>query len=97
MSSSLNTQRQNVELRFRDTGVGIPAEALPHIFDPFFTTKEGKQNTGLGLAVAHSILQQHGGAISVKSAPGQGAEFSVSLPLHGSVPAEAVFVAQEKR
>lgn len=97
VSSSLNTQRQNVELRFRDTGVGIPAEALPHIFDPFFTTKEGKQNTGLGLAVAHSILQQHGGAISVKSAPGQGAEFSVSLPLHGSVPAEAVFVAQEKR
>jgi signal transduction histidine kinase len=51
----------------------------------------------LGLAVAHSILQQHGGTISAKSAAGQGSEFIVSLPLHGSVRAEAVFVAQEKR
>jgi two-component system, NtrC family, sensor kinase len=97
VSSSFDAHHQNAELRFRDTGVGIAPEALPHIFDPFFTTKEGKQNTGLGLAVAHSILQQHGGAISVKSAPGQGSEFIVSLPMHGSVSAEAVFAAQEKR
>jgi two-component system NtrC family sensor kinase len=99
VSSLLDVQHRTVELRFRDTGVGIPPEILPHIFDPFFTTKEDKQNTGLGLAVAHSILQQHGGAISVKSAPGQGSEFTVSLPLraHESAPAEAVFSAQEKR
>ncbi len=97
VSSALDAAHQNVELHFRDTGVGIPAETLPHIFDPFFTTKEDKQNTGLGLAVAHSILQQHGGNISVKSAPGEGSEFIVSLPLHGAVPVEAVFSAQEKR
>jgi two-component system NtrC family sensor kinase len=98
VSSFLDARHRNVELRFRDTGVGISAEILPHIFDPFFTTKGDKQNTGLGLAVAHSILQQHGGAISVKSAPGQGSEFTVSLPLEGAVPAaEVVLSAQEKR
>jgi two-component system, NtrC family, sensor kinase len=97
ISTFVDKRQQNVELHFRDTGVGIPAEVLPHIFDPFFTTKENQQNTGLGLAVAHSILEQHGGSIAVKSSPGQGSEFIVSLPLHGSVPVETVFAAQEKR
>jgi len=97
VSTAVDKRHQNVEVRIRDTGVGIPPEVLPHIFDPFFTTKEDQQNTGLGLAVAHSILEQHGGSISVKSAPGQGSEFLISLPLHGSVPVEAVFAAQEKR
>ncbi|HYL85040.1 MAG TPA: ATP-binding protein [Candidatus Angelobacter sp.] len=97
VTTCTDNRHQNVEIRFRDTGTGIPPEVLPHIFDPFFTTKENQQNTGLGLAVAHSILEQHGGSISVKSAPGQGSEFLVSLPLHGAVPAEAVFSAQEKR
>jgi two-component system NtrC family sensor kinase len=97
VSTAVDKRQQNVEVRIRDTGVGIPPEVLPHIFDPFFTTKENQQNTGLGLAVAHSILEQHGGSISVKSAPGQGSEFLISLPLHGSVPVEAVFAAQEKR
>jgi len=97
VSTAVDKRQQNVEVRIRDTGVGIPPEVLPHIFDPFFTTKESQQNTGLGLAVAHSILEQHGGSISVKSAPGQGSEFLIALPLHGSVPVETVFAAQEKR
>jgi signal transduction histidine kinase len=97
VSTSVDNHKQNVEMHFRDTGVGIPPEVLPHIFDPFFTTKENQQNTGLGLAVAHSILEQHGGAISVKSVPGQGTEFIVTLPLHESVPVEPVLSAQEKR
>jgi len=97
VSTALDKRQQNVEVRIRDTGVGIPPEVLPHIFDPFFTTKEDQQNTGLGLAVAHSILEQHGGSISVKSSPGQGSEFFITLPLHGAVPVEAVFAAQEKR
>lgn len=97
VSTSVDKSQQNAEMRFRDTGVGIPPEVLPHIFDPFFTTKENQQNTGLGLAVAHSILEQHGGAISVKSAPGQGTEFTVTLPLHESVPLEPALSVQEKR
>ncbi len=77
-----------VEVHIRDNGAGIPPDALPHIFDPFFTTKEDQHRTGLGLAVARSIVEQHGGAIGVESAPGVGTEFVVQLPLDGV--AEAV-------
>jgi signal transduction histidine kinase len=66
--------------RVRDNGPGIPEDALPQIFEPFFTTKEDQQRTGLGLAVAQSICEQHGGGITVHSRPGEGAEFTVRLP-----------------
>ena len=68
-------------MRIKDTGCGIPADVLPRIFDPFFTTKEDQNRTGLGLAVAHSIVEQHAGEISVRSAPGEGTEFTVRLPV----------------
>jgi two-component system NtrC family sensor kinase len=70
-----------VKLRVRDWGPGIRADVLPHIFEPFFTTKDEQQRTGLGLAVAKSIVDQHGGTIEVHSKEGQGAEFVISLPL----------------
>jgi len=60
---------------------------LPRIFDPFFTTKEDQNRTGLGLAVAHSIIQQHAGDILVDSTPGVGTEFQVTLPVAAAVPA----------
>jgi signal transduction histidine kinase len=63
-----------------DNGVGIPPENLGRIFDPFFTTKGPDRGTGLGLSVCFSIVRQHGGEISVESAPGAGASFTVSLP-----------------
>jgi two-component system NtrC family sensor kinase len=97
VSTSINDQKKNVELHFRDAGMGIPPEILPHIFDPFFTTKENKQNTGLGLAVAHSIVEQHGGSIAVKSVAGKGSEFIVSLPLQGAMHADQVLASQGKR
>jgi signal transduction histidine kinase len=65
----------------KDSGCGIPADVLPRIFDPFFTTKEDQNRTGLGLAVAHGIVEQHGGDILVDSTPGVGTEFRVVLPL----------------
>jgi two-component system NtrC family sensor kinase len=68
-------------VRVRDTGGGIPEDVLPRIFDPFFTTKEDQNRTGLGLAVAHSIVEQHAGEISVRSTPGEGTEFTVALPV----------------
>lgn len=67
-------------IRVRDSGCGIPEEVLPRIFDPFFTTKEDQNRTGLGLAVAHSIVEQHAGEISVRSTPGEGTEFIIKLP-----------------
>jgi len=74
-----------VSLRVKDTGSGIPSEVLPHIFDPFFTTKEDQFRTGLGLAVAHSVVEQHAGEISVRSTPGKGTEFTVTLPAAAAV------------
>lgn len=64
---------------FADTGPGIPEDKLPHIFDPFFTTKDG--GTGLGLAVAHRIIDAHGGVIEATSAQGRGTVIRVYLPL----------------
>jgi two-component system NtrC family sensor kinase len=76
-------------VRVIDTGPGIPEDALPHIFEPFFTTKEDQQRTGLGLAVALSIAEQHGGALTVRSERGEGTEFTLTLGLENPVPAGA--------
>ena len=74
-------------MRVKDTGGGIPEDVLPRIFDPFFTTKEDQNRTGLDLAVAHSIVEQHAGEISVRSTPGEGTEFTVALPVTAAVTA----------
>jgi two-component system, NtrC family, sensor kinase len=67
-----------IEARVRDTGSGIPAEAMPRIFDPFYSTKE--KGTGLGLAFAQQVVQEHGGTIRCESEKGRGTLFVVSLP-----------------
>jgi two-component system, NtrC family, sensor histidine kinase HydH len=67
-----------VEIRFRDTGPGIPEDAREHVFVPFYTTKQ--KGTGLGLAICQRIVKTHGGQVGIRSAPGDGAEFVVSLP-----------------
>lgn len=69
---------QFAEIRFRDTGVGIPRDKLKKLFIPFYTTKQ--KGTGLGLAISQRIVSQHGGTIEVRSTPGQGSTFSVFLP-----------------
>ncbi len=64
----------------RDTGEGIAPEHLPHVFEPFFTTKDVGEGTGLGLAVAYGIVEEHGGWIDVRSQLGRGTTFDVYLP-----------------
>jgi signal transduction histidine kinase len=63
-----------------DQGLGMAAEDLPRIFEPFFTTKEATEGTGLGLPISLGIVQEHGGWIDVRTAPGQGSCFTVYLP-----------------
>jgi PAS domain S-box-containing protein len=65
----------------RDTGPGIPPEAMSKIFEPFFTTKQGGKGVGLGLAIARRIVQDHGGNISVESKPGEGTAVTLYFPL----------------
>jgi len=72
--------RPGVEVRFSDTGCGIPPENLSRIFDPFFTTMPVGVGTGLGLSIAYSIVRQHGGTIGVESEVGKGSIFTVQLP-----------------
>ncbi|MFZ2631083.1 MAG: PAS domain S-box protein [Desulfosalsimonadaceae bacterium] len=68
-------------IRFADTGVGIKQENLGRIFDSFFTTKSSVKGVGLGLSVCYGFIKDHGGDIRVESAPGEGAAFTISLPV----------------
>jgi signal transduction histidine kinase len=68
-----------LEVRFRDTGVGIPAQELKNLFIPFYTTKD--KGTGLGLPISQRIVENHGGTIEVRSRVGVGSTFTVVLPV----------------
>jgi two-component system, sporulation sensor kinase E len=78
---NLRAERKDDEVlvSVSDSGVGIPEEDLPKIFEPYFTTKEN--GTGLGLTITFKIVKEHRGEIAVKSRPGQGSTFTVSLPV----------------
>lgn len=70
----------HIQLSVRDTGSGIATDSMDKIFDAFYTTKEIGKGTGLGLAVANSIIVNHRGHIDVHSVPGKGSEFRILLP-----------------
>jgi signal transduction histidine kinase len=80
----LSVRREGGEVLFEvaDSGAGIPAELLPRVFEPYLTTKAG--GTGLGLAIAERIVQEHGGRLEASSPPGQGARFTMRVPVAGS-------------
>ena len=69
-----------VRISVHDTGHGMEPAVLERIFDPFFSTKGPGEGTGMGLAVAHGIVRNHGGAIVVETRPGMGSTFHVYLP-----------------
>ncbi len=77
------SSHEEIHVRISDTGHGISSDNLSKLFDPFFTTKAIGKGTGLGLSVSHGIVQKHGGRIAVSSEVGEGASFTVSLPLAG--------------
>ena len=71
-----------IELSVKDTGTGIPDDAIKKIFDPYFTTRKKGKGTGLGLATVHSIIKNYNGEIIVKSKPGKGTTFTIYLPVY---------------
>jgi two-component system NtrC family sensor kinase len=70
-----------VKIHFADNGCGIKKSVMPRIFDPFFTTKDIGSGTGLGLSICYGIVVKHGGRISVRSQPGEGATFTIEIPV----------------
>jgi PAS domain S-box-containing protein len=86
-----------VELSVADEGPGVTPEHLDRIFDPFFTTKGAGQGSGMGLAMVHGIVHEHGGHVTLLSKPGRGTEFRVLWPALAQVAEVAVGNAAEDR
>lgn len=79
LSTRLDESGKMVVLDVADHGCGIPPEKIKTVFEPFFTTK-GAEGNGLGLPVVHSIIEQHGGSVTLDSAAGEGTVFHIALP-----------------
>jgi len=88
---------ERIEIRVKDDGKGIPPDLIGRIFEPLVTTKRGQGGTGLGLAITRRILTGSDGDITVQSSPGQGAEFTISLPRLRSIPKETGLNANTDR
>ena len=81
LSATTRSLGNQVEIRIRDNGTGIPREVKEKMFNPFFTTKPAGEGTGLGLSMSHDIVvKQHGGKIDVDTEPGAFTEFIITLP-----------------
>lgn len=80
LSTNKAEDEEGVVISVQDTGSGIPLEIQPRIFEPFFSTKNDK-GTGLGLSISYSIVQNHGGRLTMESEPSKGTTFSVWLPV----------------
>jgi signal transduction histidine kinase len=81
---SISTCREDdrVVVAIKDTGIGIDPSVMEQIFRPFFTTKSEVKGTGLGLSISYGIIKKHHGEIRVESQPGEGATFTVLLPIN---------------
>lgn len=78
---STRKEKGKILVKVRDNGTGIPDKVKDKIFNPFFTTKPAGDGTGLGLSLSYDIIKAHGGKITVDSKEGEGAEFTMELPV----------------
>src|SRR3981081_3710828 len=92
ISTRIGRQRNTAEVEVRDTGQGIPEAVMARIFEPFFSTK-GPKGSGLGLAVAYSIITRRGGEFQVESRVGEGTTFTIHLPYAPIPPVASVSTA----
>src|SRR5205823_444347 len=89
ISTRTGRKRNTADLEVRDTGSGMPESVRARIFEPFFSTK-GPKGSGLGLAVAYSIITRRGGELEVESRVGEGTTFTIHLPYAPLPPASAL-------
>lgn len=81
LQTSLSKNKKYIEIIFKDTGCGISQDNLKFVFNPFFTTKSPEGGMGLGLSIVYRIIESHKGKIEVESKEGEGAKFTISLPV----------------
>jgi signal transduction histidine kinase len=74
-------QPNQVRIQIADNGPGMTEEVSSRLFDPFFTTKPVGSGTGLGMSISYQIVDKHNGQLKCISAPGQGAEFLIEIPI----------------
>jgi len=95
LQTSLTSDHQHIQIQIKDNGIGMSENVCQKVFDHLFTTKAVGKGTGLGLAIARQVVvQTHNGTLEVSSRPGDGAEFTITLPIttsavnqqHGKVP-----------
>jgi signal transduction histidine kinase len=94
----LDRTADRLRLHIEDTGRGIPPELVAHIFEPWVTTKAPGKGSGLGLSIARQVVASHGGTIQVDNRPGEGALFTIDLPLTRlNDPSQAISDAENSR
>ena len=81
ISTSLLKEKNILQIKINDSGIGIPKDDLLKIFDPFFTTKDVGKGRGLGLSISYSAIKEHNGDIFVESELGKGSTFTIQLPV----------------
>jgi two-component system, NtrC family, sensor kinase len=87
LTATTKSLGDQVEIRIRDNGAGIPPEVREKMFNPFFTTKPAGEGTGLGLSISHDIIvKQHSGSIEVDTLPGEFTEVRIVLPRAAAFP-----------
>lgn len=82
---STDLDDENIRIKVKDNGSGIPQKLLTKIFNPFFSTKDVGHGTGLGLSISHNIVKEHGGRIAIDTQEGVGTEFTIYLPIPNSL------------
>jgi len=81
ISITTTNDEEKVYIKIKDNGIGMDAQTQKKIFEPFFTTKDVGEGTGLGMSIAYNTLKKHHGQIIVNSAPGEGTEFILEIPI----------------
>jgi signal transduction histidine kinase len=93
LSGSPQRTGDSIKIEIQDQGCGISPQNLPKVFDPYFTTKErgAQKGMGLGLTIAHTVIQKHGGAIQIASQLDHGTQVTILLPCQSDAAAAPGF------